>query len=266
MGARILIQSGIAAGTSHWIERSVIRIGNDPGMDLTIPSDSLAPHSLTVEYRGGSYRVHNRSTDPVFLGGRTVAPNQSDTWIDSDLLELPGPVQLAIECDADPTPAAAPIGTPAASPATPELDAVHAQSTAQSNTRATDRSAAQSATPGASDKPSSNTLLQVVVILVCVVGGALLLVRHQIRQTAETTVPVASFSSIVQQVRQSSDSEMQKLLHHLQYAEAAMVRGDRRAARKRFGKVRNMLRVGESSDAPEQVSMMKWVDHRLRQL
>ena len=49
MPAGIRVDSGISVGTTHWIERAVLRIGSDPQCDICLPSTELDAHALTLE-------------------------------------------------------------------------------------------------------------------------------------------------------------------------------------------------------------------------
>jgi hypothetical protein len=277
MSAKILVQSGIAAGTSHWIERNVVRVGSDPGMDLTVPCDVLDKHALTLEYRDGVYRVHNRCTVQVYLGGRTVSPGHSDQWHDTDLLELPGLIQLALEVDGDPAPAPPPLFSPALVSASLDNDGPDESVPASSQSQpsdAPDRANASGAPVGQPTPSSSSTMLQVGVIVVCVLGCVLLLARDRMRRSADSAVSVPRFDVIVDQAREKSDSTTQSLLRHVQYAESAMIRGNTKAARQRYASVRSMLLANpdpaiiesQSTPDPLQQQMMQWVEYRLGQL
>ena len=104
MPARVTIQSGISAGTTHWIERPVVRIGNDPKSDICLPSADVAAHALTLEFRDGQYRIYNRSRNDVFVGICVVAPGQAAAWFDTDILQLNKEIALVLDVDDDPTP------------------------------------------------------------------------------------------------------------------------------------------------------------------
>jgi hypothetical protein len=280
MGARILVQSGIASGTTHWIERNVVRVGSDPGMDLTLPCDELDKHALTLEYRDGVYRVHNRCSAQVYLGGRTVASGQSDQWYDTDLLELPGLIQLAMEVEGDPAPAPAPLIPPARSSAVVAEEGRIADASAGSPTAGQPVSSGSQSRqdsprpPQASSSSSFSTMLQVGVIVVCVLGCVLLLARDRMRRSADSGVSVPKFEVIVDQALEQADPATQSLLRHVQYAESAMIRGNKKAARQRYASVRSILLasrtpsvdVPQASPDPLHQQMMQWVEYRLGQL
>lgn len=280
MGARILVQSGIASGTTHWIERNVVRVGSDPGMDLTLPCDELDKHALTLEFRDGVYRIHNRCSAQVYLGGRTVAPGQSDQWYDTDLLELPGLIQLAMEVEGDPAPAPAPLISPARSSAAVAEEVVDVDASAAGPTPDDQPLPSGSqhrrdlSHPPQASTSSSSTLLQVAVIVACVLGCVLLLARDRVRRSADSAVSVPKFEVIVNQTLEQADPATQSLLRHVQYAESAMIRGNKKAARQRYASVRSLLLSSHSAAVddqqarpePLQQQMMQWVEHRLGQL
>src|SRR6478735_2232309 len=104
MSAKIRIESGISAGTSYWIDRPVLRIGSDPQCEFCLPSAELSPHTLTLEFRGGAYRVYNRGTSAVSIGRAVVQPGGAAAWEEGDTAQLPGGLQLVLEVDGDPRP------------------------------------------------------------------------------------------------------------------------------------------------------------------
>ena len=108
MSASIRIESGIAAGTNYWIDRPVLRIGSDPQCDICLPTAELAPHALTLEFRGGNYRVYNRGTSPVTVGRSTLQAGANGLWNDGDSIVLPGNLQLRLAVDGDPRPSPRP--------------------------------------------------------------------------------------------------------------------------------------------------------------
>ena len=215
-----------------------------------------------------------------------MAPGQSDQWDDTDLLELPGLIQLAMEVDGDPAPAAAPL-----------ISQVHASVAVAEDAGTVDANAAtpsagQAVSPGSqsrqgSTRPSrdssasaSSTMLQVGVIVVCVLGCVLLLARDRMRRSTDSGGSVPKFEAIVDQALDQADPATQSLLRHVQYAESAMIRGNKKAARQRYASVRSTLlasrnrAANDSSTRPDpqpssdplQQQMMQWVEYRLGQL
>jgi hypothetical protein len=268
MSARIIIQSGISAGTEHWIERSVIRVGSDPNADVVIPSSELAAHALTIEYRQPNYRVYNRGQEPVVLGGQLLSPNRYGIWSDSDLLELPDGVSLALELDANPKPTVKPSFRLDPEPI-PALgnDISAARSAARS--AATDK-----VTMPGSGSSSGKIALQIAVTLACLFGCAWLLWRHQTRDLADRGQPAPQFDFVVRQALEADSRISRELVQQLQVAEASFVCGQRPMARKRYRSLYDSLRFRlnarrnteniESQDLEQK--MERLIEHRLEQL
>src|SRR4051794_10661836 len=165
MSATIRIESGIAAGTNYWIDRPVLRVGSDPGCEICLPTADLAPHALTLEFRGGVYRAYNRGSSPISLGATTLQPGASGVWDDGDMLLLGGGQQLVLAIDGDPRPSAR-----------PDEGADDGYSDAPAIM--TDDKSASGSAAGAK-KPSSKSTIQMAIIGICVVGmGGLLLLNQ----------------------------------------------------------------------------------------
>lgn len=262
MSARIIVQSGISAGTSHWIERSVIRIGSDPTMDLTIPTSELASHAMTLEFREGVYRVHNRSDKAIHLGGQTIESGSAERWFDTDLIEIPGAVTLALDLGDDPSPSPKPSDRATA----PWHGAAVPPEKAGQNESAPRRDAGQ--------QESSSLLLQLGVIIGCVVISTLLLTKDRWMGTSEEAKSLPSFTQVVQRARQQPSFD-EPLLQRFQFAEAAMIRRHEDVARTYFSRVRSqLLRDRAQADGTLRSSdadalsdqMLRWVEHRLSEL
>ncbi len=237
MGARIMIQSGISAGTIHWIERPVIRLGSAPSADVTVPSAALEPHALTIEYRQGAYRVYNRGTQQIFLGGQVLMPSQSGNWLDTDILELPDGVSLALDVDDDPAPSPAPalpLGTMST------MEPLHATGNSATGTErpSAQVEAAQAATESGR---ASRTTFQLTITAVCLMGCAVLIAREQLRQPAEPARRRPKFDTVIRSTLAPGSSVPRQVIADLQYAELAFVRDDRSAARTRYRRLYDTL-------------------------
>ncbi len=279
MGARILIQSGVGAGTCHPINRNVLRIGNGPDMDLTLPYEELASHTLTLEYREGGYTVHNRTNAAINLGGRTLHPKAADRWFDTDLLTLPGEIQLAIEFDEDPSPATKPSVHASTRHSSTDSPPSEVGSPRVSQVRPTISSGPSVIDSKSSPVKSSSTWMQIVVIALCVAAVGILLTRDRMMRHRGVGGQLPSFDQLVEKARQHEsvgDTPSQgPLLQQLQFAEAAMVRGNASAARQRYSHVRAKLLprasgIAPDADDPAKASlheeMFRWVEWRLSQL
>ncbi|GAB5402133.1 MAG: hypothetical protein Aurels2KO_03640 [Aureliella sp.] len=300
MGARIVVQSGISTGASHWVERNVVRVGSEPGSDMVIPCPSVDPHALTVEFRKNQYRVYNRSSEQIVVGGRLLERGQYTTWADADLLEMQSDVTLALELDADPSPTPQPVfdrtdGQALASGA-PAADAQLLETVAPTTAASAVSPSAEPGRVGAlAEQPSpglSKTTLQWAVTGLCVVGCVLLLARHQLRGESETRAPAPKLEEVVRGALGSDDPAVVNLVDKLQLAEAAYLRGQKEIARAGFRSIHDLLKASvipelkqadrspppeepeSPSDtnhspatiAPPAAVMQQFVEHRLRQL
>lgn len=231
-------------GATHWIERNVVRIGSEPSSDMVIPSSGVDAHALTVEFRQIEYRVYNRSSAQVIIGGRLLEPGQFMPWMDSDLLQMQSNVTLALELDSDPRPAPKPI-----------LDASEdLQKNLASLKEATDTphpQVVQAVSDLTAETPAglSKSTLQWAVTVLCVLGCVLLLVRQQYRSDSEPGQAAPKFESVVRIAIESEDQAVGGLVDRLQLAEAAFVRKQTAIARERFRDLHDSLEAGKSQAA-----------------
>jgi hypothetical protein len=255
MPARVTVQSGVSAGTSHWVEQPVIRIGSDPRSHVCLPSAGVPAHALTVEFRDGTYRVYNRCQHEVLVDGRTVQAGQSVAWADQDILQLNEDIALVLQLSDDPQP------TPMRSPVVLETDRGDEEHEEVAGPSVPARDSRES--PPDRDR----FLLQVAVIALCVLGSAGLLAREALKDQADRPVP-PQFAVVVRNALAARTSP--ELVQRLQYAESAAVRGDREAARQRFEALRDDLlpQVRDFAAAGRQteVAILDFVEYRLGQL
>jgi hypothetical protein len=253
MSATVRVESGIAAGTSYWIDRPVLRIGSDPQCDICLPTAELAPHALTLEFRDGTYRVYNRGGGPVSVGPAALTPGANAVWNDGDPIVLPGNLQLALAVDGDPRPCPR-----------PELG--------HDNDLVTD-TAAQPADTAAgpldeaeAKKKSSKTMVQLGVIAACVLAMAWFLTLGKGEETPPVNRP--TFDALVRKTLAKDASDpLRAFLPRLQYAQAASVRNQNRLASTHFMKlrdqlVRQMRTLPDNSRADAQ-EMLEYVEYRL---
>ncbi len=259
MPAKVTVQSGISAGTTHWIERPVVRIGSDPQSDVCLPSADVAAHALTLEYRDGQYRVYNRSRSKVFVGMQAVEPGQARAWSDMDILQLNDDIELVLDVDDDPTPM-------------PMRRSVEHESEDADVPRDDSYHGARDdlhidSEPAKSD--SSKFLMQLAVTILCFAGCAALLAREAIKgQDGGTLKKAPVFANVVRDANSSNTSPA--LVQRLQFAESAAIRGNKVSARKLYGALRDdlvPLQAGFSSKArTSELSILDYVEHRLGQL
>ncbi len=262
MPAKITVQSGISAGTSHWIEQRVVRIGSDPAAEVCLPSASVPAHALTLEFRDGNYRVYNRCRRNVFVGTHVVAPDKAATWADTDILQLGDEIELVLDVDEDPTPTTQRAFAAEQMSAGMDEDA---------DGEWTQQHAAADNPPisGSSSKTtSSKTWIQLAVTACCILGCVLLVAREQLKGVAPMRNR-PSFATVVGDAL-NSPTTSRELIGRLQFAESAFVRGDGPAAIARFGRLRDDLLLQKDefvmNERGPELAVMDFVEYRLSQL
>lgn len=273
MPAKVTIQSGISAGTSYWIERAVVRVGSDPKSDLCLPSANVPSHALTLEFRDGRYRIHNRCQVNVFVGTRVVEPGNAIEWPDTDILQLNNEIELVLDVEEDPSPK--PMRTrpnPGEDLAglansndwqqeSEDQDIERGDGDVADKTIDSDNSA-DTSTNG------SNLLLQLAVIVFCILGSVGMLARESIKQSTSDTRKPPSFTEVVRNANTSASSPI--LIQRLQYAESAAIRGNASSAQERFGELRDDLvpqrAVFAEAGRDAELAILDFVEYRLGQL
>ncbi|HEX3601349.1 MAG TPA: hypothetical protein VHU84_14450 [Lacipirellulaceae bacterium] len=226
MPANIRIESGIAAGTNYWIDRPVLRVGSDPQCEICLPTADLAPHALTVEFGGGTYRAYNRGSMPISLGRTTLQPGASGAWDDGDMASLPGDQRLVLSINGDPSPCPRPE---------------KALDDGFDNDPAAAASDTPALTPEEIQKAKSKSLMQMGIIGICVAGMGGLLMMNKMLGGTETPPPNRpSFNKIVTDSL-TKDAAIRELVQKLQFAQSFIVRGDPENARVQFGELRDQL-------------------------
>jgi hypothetical protein len=224
MSASVRIESGIAAGTSYWIDRPVLRVGSDPQCEISVPSADLAAHALTLEFRAGTYRVYNRGSSPIAVGNATLQPGAAGVWSESESLTLPGDIRLVLAFDGDPRPSPRPES--------------RMEDGFDDDLPTLAGEAPKAATPEEAQKAKSKSLMQMVVIGICVAGGALLLMSQGGTEAPAEDRP--SFAAIVESSLKKDDN-IRALVHKLQFAQSFIVRGNSEQARLQFAELRDQL-------------------------
>ncbi|HEX4412734.1 MAG TPA: hypothetical protein VH107_03840 [Lacipirellulaceae bacterium] len=230
MPATIRIESGIAAGTNYWIDRPVLRVGSDPGCEICLPTADLAPHALTLEFRGGIYRAYNRGASPIRVGATTLPAGGSGVWNDGDTVALGGGQQLVLAIDGDPRP------TPQ-----PDAGANDGYSDAPAIMADESNGAALSTGAAAAKKSSSSSTMQLAIIGLCVVGIGGLLLLNQIGGL--DAAPAANRPTFTQIVTDSlkKDDVIRTFVQKLQVAESFIVRGNPELAKTDFANFRDQI-------------------------
>ncbi len=252
MSATIRIESGISAGTSYWIDRPVLRIGSDPQCEICLPSADLAPHALTLEFRGGAYRAYNRGASAVSIGRAVVQPGAGGAWGEGETANLPGDLRLVLDVDGDPR--------PSPRPETRVEDGYASDATAES------ADARPTAGAPTAKKSSSKTTVQLAIIGLCVLAGAGFFFMPRGNDAPVVNRP--TFNAIVDSGLKK-DENVRALVQQLQFAEAALVRGHNELAGILFLRLRDRL-VREQDSLPaadheDAHNMLDYVQFRLGQ-
>lgn len=205
MSASIAVTSGISKGTTFWIERPVMRIGSD-GCDLCLPSADLAAHAITLEYRGGVYHAHNKTSATFQLNRQPLAGKQSGIWKFGQELILAPDVVLVLTASGDPAPSPRPTTDALYFPEEAESKPVQAEVESEE------------LEPG---MQPPKRIMELTVIVLCVIGGALLLLRGQIKKPKQAETPKVSFQELITDLK----PEYPRLVHRLQFARAEALRG-----------------------------------------
>jgi hypothetical protein len=251
MSATIRIESGIAAGTSYWIDRPVLRIGSDPQCEICLPSAELAPHALTLEFRGGAYRAYNRGTAAISIGRTVVQPGAAGAWDEGAMAHLPDDLRLVLEVDGDPRPS-------------PRQETRFEDGFASD--AAADSAEARQAVGAPTTKKSSKTALQLGIIGLCVLAGVGFLFMPRGEDAPVVNRP--TFETLVNSGLKK-DENVRALTQQLQYAQAALVRGHNELAGILFLRLRDRL-VRQQNSLPEADreharKMLDYVQFRLSQ-
>ena len=187
MPAKITIQSGISAGTSHWIEQRVARIGSDPQSEVCLPMADIPAHALTVEFRDNTCRVYNRCQDNICVGTQVIGPNQVAAWPETDILQLGSEVELVLDFD-DVVPSVA--------------DSFLFDDEADA-----DGSEFEQPTEVATDEKTSDgfkTIMQLVVTVLCLVVCAAMMLYKPNKNGGVETVGSINFEKLIADARNSS--------------------------------------------------------------
>lgn len=256
MPAKVTVQSGVSAGTSHWIEQAVVRIGSDPRADVCLPSADVPSHALTLEYREGVYRVYNRCRANIFIGTRVVEPSKSLPWPDTDILQLNDEIELVLDLDDDPSP------VPMRTAPEPDWDEQALQqpgeATAMDVAHGDERADAASA-------DGSKFMLQMAVIVLCLLGCIVLLARESLKDADGQRRQPPSFAAVIRNAIASETSP--ELIQRLQYAESAAIRGNHHSARARFGALRDDLvpqqELFVATRRQPELAILDFVEYRL---
>jgi hypothetical protein len=249
MSASIAVTTGISKGTTFWIERPVMRIGSD-GCDLCLPSADLAAHAITLEYRGGVYHAHNKTSATFQLNRQPLASKQSAVWHFGQDLVLAPDVVLVLTASGDPAPSPRPT-TDAYFP-----DEVDSKPAAAASV---DEEAEPTVQP-------PKRIMELTVIVLCVIAGASLLLRGQLQKPKQTAQPKISFEKLVTELQ----PQYPRLVHRLQYTRAASLRGNEEAAIEGYQSLADDLtehtEAAKNSADPQLAEALRYVIDQLDRL
>jgi len=268
MPAKIVVISGPDQGKETWIEDDVARIGRGTNCTILLSDKRLPDHVATLEFRDGHFNLYSRMEDEVVLGGKKLPPRGFDRWASGKDLVLPGQNVLRLETERDPRPAKKPRQSSAA--AVPELEVPMEEAPAYEE----DEEPVKKIAPDVAAKKRSKQMTQILLILLCALGGVYLFFLEEDPGAGPVQSPGAEFSYLVGTMyeKKADDPRYQDLRETLQVARTAELRSDTRTALKTYGILRDTLvfRVKTSREPLEKKDRelleqtLKFVTVRLR--
>lgn len=250
MSARITIQSGIAAGTSHRIAGRVARVGSAPQSDICLPTSDIPEHALTLEFRDDGCLVYNRCRDRIYIGAQIVEPDNVVEWPETDILQLGHDIELLLDWDDT------------------ETDEPYAHYEEDGEGDLVEgpfpESEAAAIKNPANGSKGAKTAMQLGVTILCLIGCVLLLIRDQNRNASPDVGP--TFSEVI--TTSMANSEISReLVQRLQHAEAQRVRGRKKVARTEFQSIRDDLIAEHGQSDPNEPnandSILRLIQNRL---
>jgi hypothetical protein len=197
MSAKVSVQfRGIIQG-EHIIADDVIRIGGDANCEICVPA--LSAHLLTLRFDGGRYTIFNRSGRELRLEASALESNGSMVWQHGEDLFLEENLVLTLLIDGNPSPVRSSASAPATSTANLEVDEPDVVATPVDDQ-----------SDGVPQRPQSQTLVQIMVIVVCLLGFGLLMLVDQSGQGSaqprdEATVK-REFAETITEIRAAIES------------------------------------------------------------
>ncbi len=256
MSARITIQSGIAAGTSHRIVNRVARVGSDPQSEVCLPTADIPSHALTLEFRDDGCRVYNRCKSNVQIGAQLIEPDQVAAWPETDILQLGQDTELLLDF-LDPQ-------------YTENDEAFDFDEDEEDLSNHDLNSEGDNSTERQEDQKKASSLnakiiMQMVVTTTCLVGCVFLLLREQNRKSGPDTGP--GFSEIVSTAIANPTVVSPELVQRLQHAEAQRIRGRKEIAHDEYQSIRDDLirgsnEIGNESENPN-TQILSFIQGRL---
>jgi hypothetical protein len=229
MPAKLIVQSGDDEET-YWIESPVLRIGRGSSSDVLLQGPDIRDHHLTIEFRNGSYWVHNRASDPIAVGRRSAAAGSSIEFQSGQTIVLSNNLRLILKIDGD--------GAPSPRRRQHDGDFEHSfddEVDEEVMPPADESSANDSPSKGASAL-DPKSIVQIAVISVCFLGCAGILALKMIPGEVTSAAIVLPLSDLTQMA--SSEWE-QQVVHQLQRAERQRIQG--RDSIEQFARLRDEL-------------------------
>ena len=205
---------------------------------------------LTVEFHDDTCRVYNRCQDNIYVGTQVIGPDQVAAWPETDILQLGRDIELVLDFD-DVAPSA---------PNNFDFD------------EETDAPQFEQPASVATDAKSSDgfkTMMQLVVTTTCLVVCAAMMLYKPNQNGGDGSMSTISFEKLIADARNSASTST-ALIQRVQFAEAAIVRGDPETASKRFVQLRDDLipqrdRFETEHREPE-LAIVQFVEKRLSDL
>lgn len=222
MPAQVTVAAGASAGKQLWIEKQVLRIGSDPDADLCLPSSEIESQVVMVEFDRGKYVVYNRSRRDLMLADRPLPAGQNAPWPAEKELDVGGGYRLVLQVEGNPAPA-------------PRQARQQLRADVVAPALPTDAPPPNAAAPAA-EADGNNSLMQIGVIAVCVLGCIGMILFAPKKETKTSDCP--PFEQVLTAV-QKAESVPRPLVARFQEAQAVYRRQRLNTAREQFLKLRD---------------------------
>jgi hypothetical protein len=255
MSAKIEILSGISGGNRVWLQKKVIRLGSDPQSDICIPSAELPPVAMTLEFRDGDWRIHDRSGLGIRVQGADSLTKGTSIWQNGATIVLADGTELRLIIDGDAAPSLLPI---------PDVNATEGGQSGGTDGHVTGARRGAKADPR---KDNGSKWGAWAVTALCLAGCAGLLLWQG--RGVDTKSSALSFSAIIDESLKSENTS-HDLVQRLQYAQAAFGRGDHEVAREWFARLRDDLLKQDDRLSREgkdtEIKILRFAEYQLGKL
>jgi hypothetical protein len=250
MPDQIKIESGLTAGTCHWVKKSVTRIGSGTNADICLPSSEVPAHAITLELRNDLYSVYNRTKRSFAVGDNDVAPGEVMNWLDGETIALPDGTSMTLQLDVEFETVDSPTSEQAIEDKVDEidLDDLDIDVPAKSKRRL-----------------DPAVLKQLLLLAGCVV--TVLLFVGNFSSTEQSSSP--RFDQIITAGLENELSS-KPLLQDLRFAEAALIRKDTEMAKYLFNSIHEKLVAQKNrfvaEDRAIELAILNYVQSQVRRL